>query len=60
MRKHLQRFLFLGIIATFLNSCNAEDSASPYIPLDDAGKALREQFNKDIGWVRVVMLVAPT
>lgn len=60
MRSTLQRLAILTVLTAALASCKAGGPASPYEVLDDHAQALRDQFNKDVGHVRVVMLVAPT
>lgn len=50
----------VAAVSLALASCKAGGAESPFSTLDDEASALRDQFNKDAGKTRVVMLVAPT
>ena len=60
MKTSTRHLLLLGLLSVVLASCKAGGAASRYVSLDDSAQALRDQFNKDVGQVRVVMLVAPS
>lgn len=60
MRSRLSRLAGLALVFAALASCKAGGPASPYEKLDEHASALRDQFNADIGHVRVILLVAPT
>ena len=46
----------LAVIAIAVSAC----ARPPHQTLDDAAEPLRSAFNRDLGRVRVMMLVAPT
>jgi hypothetical protein len=48
------------VLAVAFLACKAGGPEAPFKVLDGEATALRDQFNKDIGKTRVVMLVAPT
>ena len=61
MRSHLNRLTTLLFFLAFLSAPLAYGQhEQTHIPLDAEAATLKEAFNKDIGTVRVVLLLSPT